>query len=47
MAAAMQYLDRICTYDPLLITSFFNSGELVVSTAAFRARQAWRTSGTA
>ena len=39
MAAAMQYLDRICTYDPLLITSFFNSGELVVSWLLFaRAR---------
>lgn len=39
MAAAMQYLDRICTYDPLLVTSFFNSGELVVSWLLFaRAR---------
>lgn len=39
MAAAMDYLDRICTYDPLVITSFFNSGELIVSYLLFaRAR---------
>lgn len=39
MAAAMDYLDRICTYDPLIITSFFNSGELIVSYLLFaRAR---------
>lgn len=39
MTAAMQYMDRICTYDPLVITSFFNSGELVVSWLMFaRAR---------
>ncbi len=35
MKAAMEYLTRICTYDPLLVTSFFNSGELVVSYLLF------------
>lgn len=35
MASAMQYLNRICTYDPLYITSFFNSGELIVSWLLF------------
>lgn len=35
MAAAMEYLNRICTYDPLFITSFFNSGELIVSYLLF------------
>lgn len=35
MASAMKYLDKICTYDPLLITSFFNSGELIVSYLLF------------
>ena len=35
MSAAMGYLDRICTYDPLCITSFFNSGELVTSWLLF------------
>lgn len=39
MRAAMLYLNRICNYDPLLITSSFNSGELVVSWLLFaRAR---------
>ena len=39
MASAMQYLDRICTYDPLGIYSFFNSGDLIVSWLLFaRAR---------
>lgn len=39
MAAAMEYMNRICTYDPLIITSFFNSGELIVSYLLFaRAR---------
>lgn len=39
MASAMSYLNRICTYDPLVITSFFNSGELIVSWLLFaRAR---------
>lgn len=35
MASAMGYLDRICTYNPLFITSFFNSGELIVSWLLF------------
>lgn len=35
MISAMAYLNRICTYDPLYITSFFNSGELVVSWLLF------------
>ena len=35
MATAMEYLDRICTYNPLYITSFFNSGELIVSYLLF------------
>lgn len=35
MASAMAYLNRICNYDPLYITSFFNSGELVVSWLLF------------
>lgn len=39
MAAAMDYLNRICDYNPLYITSFFNSGELIVSYLLFaRAR---------
>ncbi|MBQ7617472.1 MAG: DUF2333 family protein [Desulfovibrio sp.] len=39
MAAANLYLDRICTYDPLYITSSFNSGELIISYLLFaRAR---------
>lgn len=39
MAAAMEYMNRICEYDPLMITSFFNSGELIVSYLLFaRAR---------
>lgn len=35
MKAAMDYLDRICTYDPLYITSSFNSGELILSYLLF------------
>lgn len=35
MASAMSYLNRICNYDPLYITSFFNSGELIVSWLLF------------
>lgn len=35
MTAAMQYLDRICNFDPLIVTSFFNSGELIVSYLLF------------
>lgn len=33
--AANIYLDRICTYDPLYITSSFNSGELIISYLLF------------
>lgn len=35
MASAMSYMDRICNYDPLIITSFFNSGELIASYLIF------------
>lgn len=35
MAAAMGYLDKICNYNPLYITSFFNSGELILSYLLF------------
>lgn len=35
MATAMEYLNRICNYNPLYITSFFNSGELIVSYLLF------------
>lgn len=35
MAAAMDYLTKICNYNPLYITSFFNSGELIVSYLLF------------
>ena len=35
MAAAMDCLNRICTYDPLYITSSFNSGELILSYLMF------------
>lgn len=39
MQAAIGYLDQICDYDPLYITSWFNSGELVTSWLLFaRAR---------
>ncbi len=34
-AAAMDYLDRICTYNPMYITSVFNSGELIISYVLF------------
>ncbi len=35
MSVAMMYLNRICTFDPLIVTSFFNSGELIVSYLLF------------
>lgn len=35
MDAAMTYLTRICTYDPLYITANVNSGELVISYLLF------------
>ena len=35
MAVAMDYLNRICTYDPLYITSTMNSGELILSYLLF------------
>lgn len=35
MKAAMRDMDSICTYDPLYITSAFNSGELVLSHLIF------------
>lgn len=35
MTAAMEYMDRICTYDPLYITSKLNSGELIISYVLF------------
>lgn len=35
MNAAMDYMNHICNYDPLVITSFFNSGELIVSYLLF------------
>lgn len=35
MKEAMKYLDRICDYDPLYITSSFNSGELIISYMLF------------
>ena len=35
MEAAMQYMDLICDYDPLYITSSFNSGELIISYLMF------------
>ena len=31
----MDCLNRICTYDPLYITSSFNSGELILSYLMF------------
>lgn len=34
-AEAMELLDKICTYDPLYITSTVNSGELIVSYLLF------------
>ena len=33
--SAMEYMNRICSYDPLIITSFFNSGELIASYLTF------------
>ena len=35
MAAAMQFMNDICTYDPMYITSSFNSGELIISYLMF------------
>ena len=35
MAAAIEYMNRICTYDPLYITSQVNSGELIISYVLF------------
>lgn len=35
MRAAMQYMDLICTYDPMYITSKVNCGELVISWLTF------------
>lgn len=35
MFAAMDYMNRICTYDPLYITSKVNSGELIISYVLF------------
>ena len=35
MKAANLYLDRICLYNPLYITSSFNSGELIISYLLF------------
>ncbi len=35
MERALQYLDRIATYDPLYITSWVNSGELIISYLMF------------
>ena len=35
LAAAMGYLDAICTYDPLIITSTFNCGEVILADLTF------------
>lgn len=35
MAEAMRYMDLICNYDPMYITSSFNSGELIISYLLF------------
>lgn len=35
MTAAMDYMNRICTYDPLYITAKVNSGELIISYVLF------------
>lgn len=35
MEAAMHYMDLICDYDPMYITSAFNSGELIISYLLF------------
>jgi hypothetical protein len=35
MQVAMQYMDLICGYNPLYITSAFNSGELIISYLLF------------
>lgn len=35
MAAAIEYMNRICTYDPLYVTSKVNSGELIISYVLF------------
>lgn len=46
MAAAMTYMDRIAPYDPLYITSTFNSGELILSYLLFT-KARWKTFATA
>ncbi len=35
MKSALEYMNRICTYDPLYITSKMNSGELIISYLMF------------
>lgn len=35
MTAAIDYMNRICTYDPLYITAKVNSGELIISYVLF------------
>lgn len=35
LAAAMRYMDFICTYDPLYITSSFNCGEVILANLTF------------
>ena len=35
MKSALDYMNRICTYDPLYITSKMNSGELIISYLMF------------
>ena len=35
MAAALDYMNRICSYDPMYITSKLNSGELIISYVLF------------
>lgn len=35
MQAALEYLDKIATYNPIYITSSFNSGELIISYLLF------------
>lgn len=35
MEAAMNYMNRICTYDPFYITAKLNSGELIISYVLF------------
>jgi hypothetical protein len=35
LQVAMHYMNLICAYDPLYITSYFNSGELIISYMLF------------